>query len=406
MIRPSRFRSKALLAACLALLLSTGLAACAAPPALTAESAILVDAATGQVLFQKNAHQQRPIASTTKIMTALLAIEHGSLQDPASVSKEAAAIEGSRLGLQAGDLIRVDALLNALLIRSANDAAVVLAEHIGPGRPRFVELMNRRAWQLGAYETHFANPHGLYDPNHYSTAYDLALISREAMKQPLFRELVGTRTCSLIRPDGSEFPLINHNKLLFRDPAVDGIKTGYVKESGRCLVASASHGGWRLIAVLLNSTDLWGDGKALLDYGFANWQATVFAGVDIPVTRLRVIGGRTGRIPILPQENLVEVRSLQAEKSGAEAQLELQRLFAPVRRGQVVGRLRLVREGREVGGTLLLAGADSEPALWLTALRILGRIILVCAIAVAGLKLYGKIAKAARRRRRRLPAEG
>ncbi len=399
------------------------LAAClpvraASRPKITADSAILVDAASGRILYEKNAHKKRPIASTTKIMTAMVAMDNCELEETTTVSRYAAAVDGSRLGLEAGEEIKVEALVKALLIKSANDAALALAEHVGrtsrPAEERdkyssdvnvglFVDMMNNRAFESGARETHFVNPHGLHDSKHYSSAYDLALLSRQAMKQPLFRQFVNMRSCSLKRPNGSEITFTNRNRLLFKDENVDGIKTGYVRQSGRCLVASASRDGWRLIAVLLDSADLWKDAEALLDYGFDNWEATVFATVQEPLLEARVIGGKSQEIPVVAAKDLVEIRPPGKESDIAE-KVELKRLFAPIRQGEEVGRLWLFREGHQVGSTRLLAAANMEQALWLVSIGIVGRIFLTIAVAVAGLKVYGKTAKIARRCRRRLSA--
>jgi D-alanyl-D-alanine carboxypeptidase (penicillin-binding protein 5/6) len=378
--------------------------ASAAAPDISAASAILVDAATGRILYEKNAHEKRPIASTTKILTALLALEKCSPEEMVRVGKASTLVEGSRLGLEEGEEIALDALLKALLLKSANDAAVALAEHMGGDVDGFSSLMNLRAFELGARESHFRNPHGLHQPDHYSSAYDLALIGREAMKNPFFRELVSTRACSLDRPDGTDVQLLNHNRLLFKDDSVDGIKTGYVRESGHCLVISASRDGWRLIGVLLDSQDLWKDAAALLEYGFSNWEATVFASTEEFLLSAPVFGAKKERVPVVGARDLVEIRR-SGEKSLITREVEIKRLFAPVRKGQEVGRLLLFERGRQVGSTKLLAAENLEEAFWFGLLHLAGKGILAVVIAVTGLKVYGKAAKIARRRRHRLPPE-
>ena len=376
----------------------------APPPGVSAASAILIDAATGQVLYEKNARERRAIASTTKIMTGLLAAERCAPDDIVTVNKDILTTNGSMLGLRPGEQYTVDALMKALLLKSANDSAVALADHMAGSIPNFARLMNQRAAQLGAHESHFVNPHGLFDPQHYSTAYDLALISREAMKDGWFRNLVGTKICSIVLPDGKEQPLINHNRLLFRNDNVDGIKTGYVKQAGRCLVASQSRGGWRLIAVVLNSGDLWSDSEALLNYGFDNWQATIFARIDRPVTTARVFGGREGRIDVIATQELAEVLP-KGMANRTKVKFKLHRLVAPVQPGQEVGQALLLQDGKQIATASLLANDGTNPTWWLTTSRVLGKIILTLTILVAGLKGYGKAAKIARRRRRRLQAE-
>ena len=375
----------------------------AAPPQVSAASAILIDAATGKVLFEKDAHTSRPMASTTKIMTALLVVEHCKPGEMVTVSEEATKVRPSRMDLKKGECISVEDLLTALMVKSANDAAVALAEHVSGSADKFAALMNSRAKELGAKETNFRNPHGLYDPQHYSSAYDLALIARYAMKNPKIRELVATKNCCLRRPDGTELEIANHNKLLFQYPLADGIKTGFVNESGHCLVASANQGGWRLIAVLLNSDGVWEDAQALLDYGFANWEASIFADMEKPLITVGVLGGRN-KAPLVPVDTLIDLRA-RGEHGQVEKAITLDRLVAPIKLGQRVGRVRLLRGEREIGATWLVAGAKVERAAWFTILLIIGRVLLILAIALGGLKGYGKIAKAARRRRHRLQAQ-
>jgi serine-type D-Ala-D-Ala carboxypeptidase (penicillin-binding protein 5/6) len=378
------------------------------PPTVSAASAILVDAATGQVLYQKNSHLQRPVASTTKIMTALVTIEHCPPNTTATVSRRATEVRPSIVGLQPGEQISVEQLLEAMLIKSANDAALALAERVGGSEESFARMMNQRAVALGARNTHFSNPHGLYDPQHYSSAYDLALMARQAMKLPLFRELVSTRETSIARPDGTNMELVNHNRLLFKDPSIDGIKTGFVRQSGKCLVASASRKGWRLIAVVLDSGEVWKDAETLLNYGFRDWEATVFTNADKPFEKLHIRGGQNDLVAI-PRDNLIELRRVgQPERS--KLQVKQVSLWAPVRKGQAVGEATLIRDGHIVGKTLLVAHNDVKAALWLTICRVLLKTLLwiFCILAglVGAIKIYVKITKAARRRRYRLQAQG
>ncbi len=370
------------------------------PPPLTAASAILVDAASGKILFAKNASERRPMASTTKIMTALVTLEKCRPQEIATVSGSVLKADGSRLGLESGEQITVEALLTALLLKSANDAAVALAEHAGGSVDGFVTLMNQRAAALGARDTHFSNPHGLYAPDHYSSAYDLSLMAREAMRQPLFRRLVSTRIASVPRPDGSTFPVANHNRLLFQDAAVDGVKTGYVRQSGRCLVVSATRGGWRLIAVLLDSQELWQEAETLLDYGFSNWTATVFASKERSPWKARIIGGCSRFVPLVAEEDRIEVRPVGVA-SDLSSRVSIVRKAAPVRKGQRMGEILLFRRGKEAGSIPLLAERDVAAAGWLIGLRRAAQVLLAAALGLGALKIYGKIAKTARRRGRR-----
>jgi serine-type D-Ala-D-Ala carboxypeptidase (penicillin-binding protein 5/6) len=391
---------------CAALFLSSRVVFASPPPEITAAGAILIDAATGQILYEKDARTSRPIASTTKIMTALLTIEHCSPEEMVTMKAAAGQTDGSQLGMQLGDRLPVETLLQALLMKSANDVALALADHVAGSEAKFVALMNQRAQALGAKDTHFSNPHGLYADDHYSSACDLALIAREAMQYRRFRCLVATRTAELRAPNGSPFLLINHNRLLFRDEAVDGIKTGFVRQSGPCLVASASHAGWRLISVVLNSKAMYDDTEALFDYGFSNWEATVFASQDKPVTEGRIFGGGLRKTPLFPARDLLELRA-SGTAPRLRAEMHPARMLAPVELHQAAGYISLLEGNKEVARVALLTGAATPRAAWYSALLLAGGGALpLCGLVFLGIKSYGKIAKTARRRRSYLPAQG
>jgi D-alanyl-D-alanine carboxypeptidase (penicillin-binding protein 5/6) len=261
---------------------------------LTAASAALMDTDTGALLYAKHARERRPPASTTKMMTALLVLEDGRLDERAVVTERAAAVAGAGLGLRRGQRIAVRDLLWAILLRSANDAAIVAAEHVAGSVEQFVARMNARATALGMEGTHFANPHGLDDPDHYSTAYDLALLARQALRHPIFASMVRAREARLSIYAGRNGGvarrrlLRTHNLLLDQFSGADGVKTGYTERAGRCLVASASRAGRQLIAVLLNDADRWTNAATLLEYGFAM--------LDGHAPRLRMFGESPGEV--------------------------------------------------------------------------------------------------------------
>jgi D-alanyl-D-alanine carboxypeptidase len=212
----------------------------------------------------------------TKILTALVILEHGQLSDIVTVSRRAAAARGYDLGLRAGQRVSLEDLLAAILIRSANDAAVAAAEHVGGSVAGFAELMNAKARTVGMTQSHFSNPHGLDEPGHITTARDMAQLTRAALEHPHFAQLVSVREATVnvwqavrkkklvARPR----LILSHNRLLGRLDGADGVKTGYTGGAGRCLVASATRGGQRMIAVLLNDPDRWTDAELLLEYGF------------------------------------------------------------------------------------------------------------------------------------------
>src|SRR5574337_108958 len=245
------------------------------PEQLNAASAVLMDADTGAILFARHHMEQRSPASTTKIMTALLILEEGRLDDKVGISERAATVTGTGLGLRRGQRVALRDLLWAILLKSANDAALAAAEHVGGSEERFVDKMNTKAAALGMQGTHFANPHGLDDPDHYSTAFDLAILTRQALRNLTFARMVQTREARvaiLMERNGSVVKrrvIRTHNQLLGQFFGADGVKTGYTERAGRCLVASATRGDHQLIAVLLNDSHRWAEAAALLEYGFA-----------------------------------------------------------------------------------------------------------------------------------------
>lgn len=235
----------------------------AAAPDITAHCAVVMDASTGKVLYEKNAHERAYPASTTKIMTLITALEESDIHDRLSVSAAAAATEGSSLDLRAGEKMREIDMLFGMMLVSGNDAAVAIAEHISGSPGDFAKLMTDKAHLLGAVHTHFANPNGLPDENHYTTAYDLAVIASHGYTNPWFRRIIQTRSYSM---PGHQVE--NTNKLLTQYDGANGVKTGWTESAGRCLVAGAKRNGVQLIAVVLNSEDIWGEAATLLDAGF------------------------------------------------------------------------------------------------------------------------------------------
>lgn len=243
--------------------------------AISAKSAVLIDGASGRVLYEKNAHEKLPMASTTKIMTGLLACESGKMAETVTTSPTASGTEGSSLWLKIGEKQTLENLTYGLMLKSGNDAAIAIAEHLCGSIAAFSLKMTERAKQIKAYSTQFKNPNGLDEEGHYTTAYDLALISREAMKNETFRKIVATKKYS-IPMEGEEWDraLTNHNKMLWRYEGCNGIKTGYTKKCGRCLVTSAQKDG-SLICVTLNAPNDWSDHTELLNFGFDNYDKKV-----------------------------------------------------------------------------------------------------------------------------------
>ncbi len=253
---------------------------------LSAESACMIIADTNQVIFEKNAYEKMPMASTTKIMTAILALENSSPDDLVTVSRNAAGVEGSSIYLEKDDKIRMEDLLYGLMLNSGNDAAVAVSEYISGNPLVFAEGMTALSQKIGAKNTSFKNPNGLDEEGHFTTAYDLSIISSYALENPDFKRIVSTKEKSAKINNGDIMYFSNHNKLLSMYEGAIGIKTGFTKKSGRCLVSAAERNGITLIAVTLNAPDDWNDHMAMFDYGFSNCQLTPIISKDTSIKTL------------------------------------------------------------------------------------------------------------------------
>ncbi|MBH0329296.1 peptidase S11 [Brevibacillus brevis] len=245
----------------------------AAPPGLSAEGAALIDVESGRILYSKNGTKKMRIASLTKTMTAIVAIEMGKLDAQVTVPPQAVGVEGSSIYLKNGEKLTLEELLYGLMLRSGNDAAVTIATHIGGSVPGFTYLMNEKAAMIGMEHTNFTNPHGLDDSNqHYSTPEDMAKLSAYALHNPVFRQIVSTKVKD-ISWEGEQWDrrLLNKNKMLHLYNGADGVKTGYTKLAKRCLASSATRNGRQLATITLNASDDWNDSAKLMDWGFANY---------------------------------------------------------------------------------------------------------------------------------------
>lgn len=284
-----------------------------ANPQLTAEAFILLEGSSGQIICEKNAFQQRPPASTTKMVTALLALERGSLTDPVQIGPRALRTGGSTLGLKTGQVYPLGELVEGALIRSGNDACVAIGEHIGGNEPGFIQMMNQKALALGARNTFFCNTNGMPDPGHYSSCYDLALIARYALRNPEFARIVKTQyeTISMAPDEGasdnaeaSGFMVKNTNALLWSFPGADGVKTGTTNAAGACLVASATREDRQLIAVVLKSRNRFGDAAKLLEFGFNNFTEIKVAEPGDQLAVLPFLNGNPASIATYSSERL------------------------------------------------------------------------------------------------------
>lgn len=330
---------------------------------LSAQRAILMDADTGNVLFEKDAWQQGLIASTTKIMTALIICEQCNVLDRVKIPREAVGIEGSSMYLRENEVLTVQELLYGLMLRSGNDAAQALAIYCAGTVEGFAQLMNDKARNLGLENTHFENPHGLDSPNHYSSAYDLAVLASYAMQNPIFAKTVSTKSVKI-----GERVLQNHNKLLWRVDGADGVKTGFTKASGRILVSSACRNGRRLVAVTMNAPSDWNDHSSLLEEGFSRYSAKRLLSAGQVLGTVQIAGGEYGMAELIAGEDFDYSVAPDEEISIMLPQKEF--AYAPVVQGQDAGFAHICIDGRPVGKITVAYGetveqkAEQKKSLW------------------------------------------
>lgn len=297
---------------------------------VSAHSAILMDADTGRVLYEKNPEEESLIASTTKIMTALVVLEQGNPEDVVTVPEAAVGIEGSSMYLKAGEELTAEQLLYGMMLSSGNDAAVALALYMDDSIENFAARMNEKARELGLSHTRFANPNGLDSEENYSTAYDLAKITQAALNTPGFTEIVSAKTIQC----GGHY-LVNHNKLLWQYEGALGVKTGYTKKAGRILVGAAEQKGRRLISVTINAPNDWQDHKAMLDEGFSRYALQTILDAGQVVGTLPVMSGAAASVPAVAAESYAAYL-LPEEQAGIRVYLP-EFVYAPVEKGQEIG---------------------------------------------------------------------
>ncbi len=327
---------------------------------VSARAAVLIDASDGRILYSKNAEERLPMASTTKIMTALVALELGAPDQTYLIPDRAIGVEGSSVYLVKGEKLTLRELIYALMLESANDAAEAIAIIIAGSIEAFADVMNRRAAELGLEDTHFTNPHGLDHKEHYTTAYDLARLAAFALGNPEFREIVSTNKKTIPFNNGeSTRLLVNHNKMLRTYQGAIGVKTGFTKRCGRCLVSAAERDGLTLVAVTLNAPDDWRDHTAMLDWGFDNFVRITPAAPGEFKLALPVSGG-TDTYAICT--NTAEIAATLPRHHGAlRCVVEAPRfLWAPAKQGDTVGRVIYYCDGELLGVSPLAVASDVQ----------------------------------------------
>ena len=399
-----------------------------ATPAILSESAVLIDAGSGTILAQKNADKKMYPASLTKIMTAILALELGELTDVITVDDDTPfEIDGSHIALEPGEILTLKDLLHALMLPSANDAASVIAKHYGGSLENFVKIMNQKAKELGAYSTNFTNPHGLHDTNHYSTAADLALITKYAMENDAFRKIVSTTKYEIQTTNKKDEPryFTSLNKLLYNTSYnqiyVDGVyispyyeyangaKTGYTPEAGNCLVATAKKDGTELIAVTMKgiSLEMYQDSHNLFNYGFEEYESTTLVGKNTFIKNIRITNGDSKEISVITENDLtalIQKNSFDDIKSN----VYINDITLPIEKNNVVGKIEYTLDDEVIGTVNLICPIsvkssviESRSSLFIKMVEFIGFLILFAVFAVLLLKVYNDLRIRLNKKKRR-----
>ena len=324
---------------------------------ISAESAVVINAETKEIIFEKNAFLKKSMASTTKIMTSLITVESGRLSDKVTVADKIHS-DGSSVGLKEGYTLTLENLVYAMMLESGNDAAEVTAEYFCASEERFSDLMNKKAREIGMNNTNFVTASGLDSDEHYTTAYDMALLGAYAVINPVFRRFCSTeaKTVTYINPSVS-MVFSNHNKLLNNCEGVYGIKTGFTKKSGRCLVTSCQRNGINLVCVTLNAPDDWNDHRKLYEICFSELNTTIINCVFSK--RINVYGSDKESIKVKTNEDTYTFASLN------DAEVKIQTImpeihYAPIKRGDIVGEIRIVSDNETIRSVPIISTEDAE----------------------------------------------
>ena len=335
-----------------------------------AKAAIIVEASTGTILYQKNVHEKLPPASMTKMMGMLLvveSVEKGQINwdDIVIVSENASSMGGSQILLETGEKMTVDDLFKGVAVASGNDAIVALGEKIAGTEEMFVKMMNDRAKELGLKNTNFKNPHGLEEANHYTSAYDISKIALELVKHPKVLEYTGIYEDYLRKGTNREFWLVNTNKLVRFNQNVDGLKTGYTKEAGYCLTATASKDGMRLITVVFGEPESSTRNKettGMLDYGFSMYSVEKLLSKDLKVGTIKIYASDKETYEIVPMKDVNILNNKTQEKRNVTYEINTKTLSAPIKKGEVVGKLKIIENNKTIDEIDITVKSDVKKA--------------------------------------------
>ncbi|KYD20188.1 D-alanyl-D-alanine carboxypeptidase family protein [Caldibacillus debilis] len=346
-------------------------------------AALLMERDTGTILFEKNSHEALPPASMTKVMSLLLimeALDEGKLKlnEKVRTSEYAASMGGSQIFLEAGEEMTVDELIRAIAVASANDATVALAERIAGSEENFVRMMNEKAKELGLKNTRFQNSTGLPAENHYASAYDMAVMAKELLKHENITKYTGIYESYLRENTDKKFWLVNTNRLIRFYPGVDGLKTGYTSEAKYCLTATAKKGNMRVIAVIFGAPTTKERNKQItqmLDYAFYQYEKKTFLAKNAPVDQVTVERGERRKIPAVTAGELSVLHKKGEKLEGVSRVVKIKdRLKAPIKKGDPVGEVALVKDGRVLSKSPLIAGENTGKAsFWTTFQRMMGQ---------------------------------
>lgn len=329
-------------------------------PQMTASSAIVIEAKTGHVLYERDADKRMYPASTTKMMTLITALESNKLDEIVTVSERASGADGSTLWLEIGEQIPLGELLSGMIMTSGNDAAIAIAEHVDGTVPEFAAHMTRRAQELGATGTNFVNANGMPDENHYTTAHDLARMAAYGYTLDHFADIVSAKDGYYSWVHDPTHYLRSENQMLWLYEGGNGVKTGYTDAAGRCLVSAANRNGVQLIAVVLDSLYIWNDSIALLDYGFSNVENEAIVRADETAATLPIVSGRKKSMKVKTVDELI-MPTFKDDETAYNLEYDLPSyLKAPIKKGDAVGRVHVLCDGKEVAQTEVVATADVE----------------------------------------------